>query len=329
MDYIKLFKEYKIPYELTYLKSGWINTACPYCGDTKSHLGFNQTYDYCSCFRCGGHNLKITLCQILGVPANTLDQILEPYQTKNKLLARLNEKEKLNKEKIELPGFPLSMQEKNYLLERHFSPNELIEKYNIQGGGWLEWKNRIIIPIYLGGRLVSWTARTVIKDREPRYKNLENHLSVIDPKKIFYNLDNCHGKSVALLEGPFDVLRFGDNGICGFGITLTKTQILYLSERFKRIYILFDSQRIAQKKAKEYGMTLQGHGLDVFIVDAFSDYGCKDAGEMSPYKIRQLKKNCLIFPNMKEVNFLSAVTGFNYWKVGIGKLTGKAVIINL
>jgi hypothetical protein len=232
----------------------------------------------------------MTLTKLLNVPANTLSQILEPYQVKNRILLRLNEKEKLNKDKIELPGFPLSKTEKDYLLSRHFNPKELINRYNIQGGGWVgDWKNRIIIPIYLGGKLISWTSRTIIKDREPRYKNLENHLSVIDPKKIFFNLDNCSGKSVALLEGPFDVLRFGDNGICGFGITLTRTQLLYLSERFTKIYILFDNQRIAQKKAREYGMVLQGHGLDVFLVD-ISDYRVKDIGEMSPYKVKQLKK---------------------------------------
>ena len=291
MDYVNLFKEYQIPMDTSRLKANWVNVNCPYCGGTSYHLGFNIVDDFCTCFKCGGHNLRMTLTKLLNVPSNTLSQILEPFQIKNVILSRLNKEQKLNKEKIELPNYPLSKTETDYLLSRHFNPKELIEKYNIQGGGWVgDWKNRIIIPIYLGGKLISWTSRTIIKDREPRYKNLENELSVIDPKKIFFNLDNCYGKSVALLEGPFDVLRFGDNGICGFGITLTKTQVLYLSDRFKKIYILFDNQRIAQKKAKEYGMTLQGQGLDVFIVDAFSDYGCKDAGEMSPYKIKKLKK---------------------------------------
>jgi len=291
MDYVNLFNEYQIPMDITRLKANWVNVACPYCGGNSFHLGFHVLNDYCSCFKCGGHNLRRTLTKLLNVPANTLSQLLEPFQIKNAILKKLNKEQKLNKEKIELPNFPLSKAEKDYLLSRHFSPKQLVDLYNIQGGGWVgEWKNRIIIPIYLGGKLVSWTSRTIIAGREPRYKNLANEESVIDPKKIFFNLDNCYGKSVVLLEGPFDVLRFGDNGICGFGITLTKTQVLYLSERFNKIYLLFDSQRIAQKKAREYGMTLQGHGLDVYIVDAFSDYGCKDAGEMPPFKMKQLKK---------------------------------------
>jgi hypothetical protein len=291
MNYIKLFQEYRIPMDLSRLKDGWVNIQCVYCDmNGNMHLGFNVVNEFCCCWKCGGHNLRMALTRVLNVPANTLDQIIEPFQTKNAILKKLNEKKPLNKTKIELPDFPLSMAEKNYLLDRHFSPDELIEKYNIRGGGWIgEFRNRIIIPIYLGGKLISWTSRTILKDREPRYKNLENENSVIDPKKIFLNLDNCPGKSVVLLEGPFDVLRFGDNGICGFGITLTRTQVLYLSDRFKKIYICFDNQRIAIKKAREYGTLLQGHGIDTFIVD-ISDYGAKDIGEMSPYKVKQLKK---------------------------------------
>jgi DNA primase len=236
----------------------------------------------------------MTLIKLLNIPATTLDQILEPFQIKSKILLKLNEKEKLNKEKIELPNFPLSKTEKEYLLNRHFNPNELIEKYNIQGGGWVgEWKNRIIIPIYISSKLISWTGRTIIKDREPRYKTLENELSVIDTKKIFFNLDNCTKNYVFLLEGLFDVMRFGNDSICGFGITLTRTQIMYLSNRFKKIFILFDSERQAQKKAREYAMLLSGHGLEVFICDVFGDYNAKDAGDLSPYKTRKLKSEIL------------------------------------
>lgn len=292
MDFQGLFREFGIQTDETRYRRGWINVPCPFCGSGNStHMGFNIYDDFCTCFKCGGHNLRNSLIKLLNIPASTLDTILEPYQSRLKILKKLNDKKSINKIKIELPGYPLSKQEKKYLLERRFSPKKLTEDYNIQGGGYVgDWKNRIIIPIYLGGKLISWTARTILPDREPRYKNLENEKSVINPKNIFFNLDNCHSTSVALLEGPFDVLRFGNNGICGFGITLTRIQVLYLSNRFKKIYILFDREPAAQKKAKEYGMILQGQGQQCYLVDAFSDYGCKDAGEMKASDIRDLKK---------------------------------------
>jgi len=292
MDYVALFKEYQIPMDLSRLKAGWVNTPCPYCGGASFHLGFNFLHDYCTCFKCGGHNLRMTLSKLLNVPSNTLTTILESFQTKNKILAKLNEKKPLNKTKIELPNYTLSLAEKNYLLDRRFNPYELIEKYNIQGGGWCnnDWKNRIIIPIYVSSKLVSWVGRTILPNREPRYRFLTNAESVINPKKIFFNLDNCSNNYVILLEGLFDVMRLGNDCICGFGIALTRTQIMYLSERFKKVFILYDNERNAQKRARSIGMQLQGYGLDVFIVNAFSDYSVKDAGELSPYKAKQLKE---------------------------------------
>ena len=289
MDFTRLFREYSVPADLSRLKNGWIGVNCPFCGDTGFHMGFNIYHDYCSCFRCGGQTLRQTLSLVLGIPYDTLFLVLEPYQERSSLLKKLNDKKPPNRKKIELPDFPLSKAESKYLLDRHFSPKALVSKYGIRGGGYLEWKNRIIIPVYLGGNLITWTGRTVIKDREPRYKNLENHLSMINPKNIFFNLDNCHSKTVVLLEGPFDVMRFGDESVCGFGISLTRTQIMYLSDRFSRVYIIFDNQRVAQKKAREYGNLLCGHGLEVFIVD-ISDYGVKDIGELSPYNANLLKK---------------------------------------
>jgi hypothetical protein len=288
---VQLFKDFSISFDGSRLNRGWINLSCPYCGSEGStHFGINVRHDYATCFVCGGHSLHDSLRLILNVPSSSLDRILEPYQRKTKILQQLNKKETTVKN-LKLPGYPLSFQEKKYLFDRHFYYKDLEKDFNIQGGGWIgDWKNRIIIPIYIGGKLVSWTSRTILPDRVPRYKNLANELSVIPCKETFFNLDNCPGKTAVLLEGPFDVLRFGLYGLCGFGITLKTSQIMYLSNRFTTIYILFDNERKAQKKAKEYGMLLQGHGLDIYIVNAFSDYGVKDAGEMSPFNMKKLKK---------------------------------------
>jgi hypothetical protein len=292
MDYVSLFRAYKIPFDSYRAGRGWVNTACPYCGPSDSyHLGFNITHDYCTCFKCGGHSLRLSLQSILGVPPARLDDALAPFQTRNHVLTALNEKAAPKATSLELPGWPLSLREKSYLRERNFKPSALVNSFNIQGGGPAgPWKNRIILPIYVGGKLAAWTARTVVPDREPRYKNLSIEESVIDCKKTFFNLDGCPHDFVFLLEGPFDVLRFGEDSICGFGISLTKTQTNYLASRFKKVFILFDSERRAQRRAKETAALLEGVGVDSFIGAVFSDYGCKDAGEMDPADMKKLKQ---------------------------------------
>jgi len=290
MDYERLFADYGIP-TAKRTKIG-INVHCPFCpAGASMNLGFKSGTMQNFCFKCGrGHSTAYALSLILGIPRRELEAILEDYRDYVPLRRKLNDREPRKPKKIELPGFKLSGAEKDYLLERRFSPRKLAEKYGIQGGGYGEWKNRIVIPIYFRGKLVSWTSRTILPDRQPRYKNLANELSIIDPKRTLFNIDNCRSEHVALLEGPFDVMRFGDDGICGFGITLTRAQVMLLSDRFKKVYVLFDAGRVARKKAWEYGMLLQGHGVDVFVADAFGDNGCKDAGEMSPLKMRNLKR---------------------------------------
>ena len=234
--------------------------------------------------------MQTALTKMLNVPQNALHSVLAPYQAKIRILSALKKEKPLYKRKIELPNYPLTKQEKQYLFDRHFDPYALQEQFNIQGGGYLNaWKNRIIIPVYINLKLVSWVGRTILPGREPRYKFLANEKSVINPKTFFFNLDNCSNEYVAVLEGPFDVMRFGNDSICGFGISLTRVQLMCLSERFKKIYFIFDNERQAQKKAREYAMLLCGHGLDAYTVD-ISGYGVNDVAELSPFNARKLKK---------------------------------------
>ena len=294
MNLTGLLKQYNIPFDLSRYKAGWIHVQCPFCddGSTSYHLGIHINGLFGNCWKCGGHGSRQTLSRVLNVPFSQIDEVISPYQGRLSIINLLNEKEKPKVTSLKLPDNTLSKAETDYLIERHFNPWLLEYLFGIKGGGWIgEWKNRIIIPIYIAGKLVTWTARTIIPDREPRYKNLSNDESIIPPKKTFFNLDNCYNKTVALLEGPFDVLRFGDNGICGFGITLTQAQIKVLMDRFKTIYILFDDEKAARKQALMYGHQLSGSGLKVInITGAFKDYGCKDAGEMSPYNMKKMKE---------------------------------------
>ena len=185
---------------------------------------------------------------------------------------------------------------------RGFSPKYLNEKYGLVGGGISgKWKFRIIIPIYYNGQLMSWTGRSILSKKKlkelkiPRYKNLSIEESVRNPKELFFNIDNCKGKEVVLTEGSFDVLRFDGNAICSLGTELTEGQISLLSERFEKIFILFDNEPEAQEKAHKFGMQLSAIGLDVEIVDAFGDFGKNDMGECTPEEIQQIKKELKIY----------------------------------
>ncbi len=155
---------------------------------------------------------------------------------------------------------------------RGFDPKYLIKKYGIVGTGPGEsWNNisyelRIIIPIFFGGRIVSFQGRDITNQQKERYKACPVEKSVINCKQILYNLDNAKGKWVVVVEGILDVWRMGDGFVASFGTTMTSSQINLLNRRFDKITFLFDSELEAQKKAGLYCAQLSSLGKNVELV---------------------------------------------------------------
>ena len=233
---------------------------------------------------------------LLGVPTRDVSDIIKPYMGRITNLPSASTR-KATATFLSLPSNEFTSKERKYLTKRNFDADFLHEKYGIVGGGITgRWKFRIIIPIYYKGRLVSWTARSILSKDElkqldiPRYKNLSIEESVINPKDIFFNLDNCTKDSVVLTEGSFDVMRFGDNFICSLGTQLTQAQIRLLSERFNKVYIMFDNEPEAQEKARKFGMQIASMGLEVEVVDAFSEFGVNDGAECNEKQVASIRK---------------------------------------
>ena len=290
----KLFDDFKIEYKIEDKSGTWINSNCPHCNDKTYNGGFNQKDEFFNCWRCGFHNLYETLSKILNISEKQIYSLVWNYKTSK---SNIIENRKTKIKKLELPNSNFTKNERKYLINRNFNPDLLHDKYKICGGGITgKWAFRIIIPLLLNGKVVSWTARSILSKIEikklniPRYKNLSIDESIISPKSTFYNLDNCHKKEVILTEGAFDVLRFGDDCICSFGTSLTQEQLYVLAERFKKIYILFDNEEEAQRKAEKYGRMLESIGIEVEIIDAYSEFNVNDGAELSDEQANLIKK---------------------------------------
>ena len=225
-----------------------VNVNCPFC-DTKNNsfnLGFNPVGNYYHCWKSQhSYSLQEVLSILLNIPVNEVDSVLEDYQGVGEVIP---ERKKSRIKYLELPTQTFTKAERKYLKSRGFSPKYLYQKYKIVGGGISgDWKFRIIVPVYYNGKLMSWTGRSILSKEKlkeldiPRYKNLSIEKSVKNIKELFFNLDNCRGKEVVLTEGAFDVMRFDGNAICSMGTELTESQVKLLSERFEKIFILFDN----------------------------------------------------------------------------------------
>lgn len=294
MNFVKLFNDYNVEYD-TRVNKGWTNVTCPFCDDKTFNGGFNNAGDYYHCWKCGGHNFKQALARTVNIPFNEVDTLIEQYAGRNSVLNTLNKK-KAKATKLTLPTDTFTPAERKYLKERNFSPKLLHEKYKIVGGGITgSWKYRIIIPLVLNGKIVSWTARTILSKQQqqklkiPRYKNLSIEQSVVDPKSVLYNLDHCEDKIAVLTEGAFDVIRMGDGFFCSFGTELTQSQISMIKQRFEKVFIMFDNEEEAQAKARKFGLQIASIGVEVELVDCYGDFNKNDAGELNEEEVQIIR----------------------------------------
>lgn len=292
IDFISIFTQYNVEFR-TDVNDGWINVCCPHCDDSSFHGGINIYGEYYHCFRCGGNSLEYTLKKLLKIDYRTLDGLLNQYSNSMQLFYQRNKKQAKGKV-IELPGGPLEKVHKKYLFNRGFDPDYLERKYKLQGTGLFgEWSYRIIIPIIYNGKVVSFQGRsllskTMCKEQGVlRYKTLDVESSIINPKTILYNLDNCKGEKVIVVEGPFDVMRLGDNVCCTLGTTMESAQRRLLADRFKKVLFLFDPEEQAQQRALQQGEALMSLGTDVQIIDSgFTN----DPGSFTKDQIKKVKE---------------------------------------
>lgn len=296
MNFEKLFLDYKIPYS-TRRNRGWINVECPFCtSEHPMHLGFNPNGDYCTCWNCGSHDLNQALYKVLKVPYSEVKNIISDYAGRSGIIKQLNKKV-ARAISLQFPDNGFTHVERQYLINRNFSPRYLHDKYGVTGGGITgRWKYRILIPVFLNGKLVSWTGRSILskkllKENEiPRYKNLSIEESVINIKECLFNIDNCKKEVVVLVEGVFDVMRLGDDFLCSMGTELTQGQIKIISDNFKKIFIMFDNELEAQEKARKFGLQIASIGVDVEIINAYSYFNKNDGAELNDDEVRIIRK---------------------------------------
>ena len=176
---------------------------------------------------------------------------------------------------------------RNYLHKRGFDVDELITKYKFRDGGFTgDFAYRVIIPIIdTDGRICSYQGRTYA-NQDLRYKTLSIEKSLVDPKKMLFNLNNCNKSYVAVTEGPFDALKFGDNCCATLGTSITEAQVQLLTE-YKKVVIIFDAEQAAQQRAKKLADRISALGVkEVIVVDLETS---KDLGALSYEDVSKIK----------------------------------------
>ena len=278
---------------IEYLEEGpdvsqnWIGVNCPWCDDPMHHLGINLEHKGISCWRCGTKGNVIKYLKEITRSWRKTKELLLKYTPKEFITGYENSEEKSSLVKVELPEtIPPRKKHFKYLEKRGFNPKYLTKKYRLKFTGETgNWSNRIIVPFYHNGRLITFTSISIEKKPVVKYKHCPVDKSIIPVKEYLYGYEFTNRKNVIVVEGIFDYWRIGDGAVCIFGVNPHASQIKMLS-MFQRVVIAFDGDDAGRKGAEELANNLATM-TEVFVVDL--DDG-KDPDTLSEKEILELKQ---------------------------------------
>ena len=292
IDIPRLYRDYGIPTAPAgnkHFLSGWTNTHCPFCsGESNFHLGYHEQNGYFNCWRCGFKPPVFALSGVLRQPEPKIRVLLKPYFRKEGALDAVYGT--IRPRPIVTytpPGLtPLKTPQINFLRKREFDPKQLEENYQIKAFGPITlsgFSHRIFIPIFSNGKIVSWLARSISDKTEAKYRPCPKEKESIFHKHVLYDLDRVEGNSVVVVEGTSDVWRLGKGAVATFGTMTSSAQRAILLQRFKRIFILFDTDEneAGQIAGEKLAYFLSAGRVEVkqIFLDGFGDPGSMEEKE--------------------------------------------------
>lgn len=269
-------------------RPGWVNMQCPFCtGNPGYHLGFCLQDGYFKCWRCGYHPVRKVLSRLLNKPPFEIGKLLEKYGGYSFSSELIVAKKK--NVSCTLPDHcaPLSEKQREYLLGRGFCPDYLQKEWGLLGAspvsklGKYDYRNRIIIPIFWGGQLVSFQGRFPFEVPlgRAKYKACPQEYEVREHQTILYGRQEKWKDSIYIVEGVADVWKLGpEYAAATFGIDFTLQQVREICNHFSRVVVLFDSDPQAVKQAQKLVWELRFRGVDA---DYFTLRTVKDPGSFT------------------------------------------------
>lgn len=251
---ISYLDDRSIPYETSgkNISQGWIGLACPFCADHSTHLGINLTSSAYSCWRCGASG---SIYNLLKEWETNIKEVMEQYSDREfrgyDFTRKAGSETVLPEDAERTPqNFHTS-----YLLSRRYDPEFVTQKYRLLFcSPFGDFRYRIIVPIFMDNKFVSYVGMDATREQEEKYKNAPIEKCQIPVKKCLYNMPR-KSDSVIVVEGILDAWRLGDNAVATLGTKFTIEQVALLS-RYRNVYIMYDME--AKDEADDLSMSLAG-----------------------------------------------------------------------
>lgn len=241
----------------------YYQVCCPKCHDTKHRLWINHRWGVKD--QKGNRNLHLAVCYNEGCYAH--------YQERIDLLEDLNQVggggsleratvqqgEEIDFANIEvaLPGHHELLHElpphhpaNAYLAGRGYDPEKLGRFYGVgycNHSPMLLAANRIVVPIYVEGKLKGWQARYIgdMDWHDPNSPPKWYFMPRFKKGQTFYNIDAAKTfETGVVVEGCGDAWGFGPMSLATFGQTMTVTQKRLLKSIYanRSVVLLWDPE---------------------------------------------------------------------------------------
>ena len=262
----------------------WTSMNCIFCIDHSNHLGINLKSKVYSCYLCGEKgNIFKFIQEVDGVNWQTAKDIVKEFNGGTYV-----PKEKHFQSKLKLPNvlkeFPQTY--KNFLISRRYDPDTVIQKYNLMASSLVgNYNHRIIIPVKMNDRMLSFVGRDITGKAHIPYKNSDETECIKDPKRCLYNMDNVIQSKAVIVEGIFDAWRIGDGAVATFGTEYTHEQLLYL-KNFSQVFVLYDADTKFKKEKDKLAYDLSAIVKEVKVIEL--DEG--DPDNLSEQDIKHLRR---------------------------------------
>jgi len=170
-----------------------------------------------------------------------------------------------------------------YLYSRGLSESD-IWRYRIGTSRYGKFRRRVIFPSFdIDGDLNFFVSRSIDSSVKRKYINSNVNKKLI----VFNDIDIDWSREVTLVEGPFDMIKAGDNSTCMLGSSLSDDYFLFSKIVSNKSPVLLALDSDMKKKEQDIARLLVLYGCEVRILDLgrFSD-----VGEMSKIEFIEKRK---------------------------------------
>lgn len=294
LDFIRLADDFRIPHceeGHHHCHAGWVQTHCPECsnGQEGFHLGFSLSQGNFNCWRCGGLRFWDVITKILKKPIAECRRIVRQYEARGVRPAATPYVPA--REIVPPPGLgPLQRQHRDYLRARGFNPRRLVGLWGIGGTGPASgaWAWRVVIPIYDAAcEVVAYQGRAIVDGLKKKYCMTQVTKCGQRPSEMIYGIHKMrNADAVVIVEGVPGVWRIGPGAVASFGMDWKMPQ-MYQLRRFRRRYVMYDNEPLAQQRALALAKLLSVFPGETEVI---SDYDAPDPGDLTEAAAKRIRK---------------------------------------